>query len=62
MLFAWLVIFLGHDTVKYICWFRFFDQWYIKVRGLFNAEVILIERQWYYLTDSLGDMRGHAFP
>ena len=31
-------------------------------RGLFNAKAILIEEQWYYLTQSLKDKGVHTFP
>ena len=37
--------------------------WHINVRGLFNAEAILIEEQWlYYLTHWLWNKGVHAFP
>ena len=35
-------------------WFGFFILWNINLRGLFNAEAILVvEKKWYYLTHNL---------
>ena len=31
-------------------------------RGLFNANTILVEEQWYFLTHSREDKEVHAFP
>ena len=40
----------------------YFVQWHIKPFGLFNAEVILLEQQGYYLTESWGYKEVHTFP
>ena len=37
--------------------------WHIKLLGLFNAKVILLEeQQWYYLTQCWEEKRVHTFP
>ena len=51
------------DQCSNYVWLAFFILWYINLRGLFNAKVILEEeQQWYYLIHNWGDKGVHALP
>ena len=44
----------------FLVWSVFFVQWHINLRGLFNAETILVDKRlWYYLTHNLRDKAFH---
>ena len=45
-----------------LVWFGFFVEWHIILRGLFDAQTILVEQLWYYSCEWVGDKGVHTIP